>query len=412
MLLTAACAAEVQPTEQPSPTPTFTVTATRAPTPTPTKKPAPTEVPTETPTKTSTPEPTATPTPEIQRVLYLEDTFAGTNRLVFEGPNPRFEADALFFTFAEEGGGLLARARLRLSNFRLEMRLSGNGAYGLTFGDFEGTNYLLVLEKNGDLNLKKFLGEEYKGLRFNERVTSASKVEGFHDFGLDYDGKRLVLFFDGEKVGEVFEDLPETGKIGLFVWNEPEKDVWVGIDYLAIKLPQELIPPTPTPPPPEPTETPRPPICEIPHWPDRTPERKMGGYYFDGERWIEIHHPDNSPYAPYNNGAYWKRLHIPGYDKIWVREAQVVSIDKENQLIKFYVGGGFNVQRRFTKEAHVVMTAHEQYRGIPMTEVYQLGGNFCDLEVGDLVALLHPDFGEAVNLNPDLIDLWGVLIVQ
>ena len=361
-----------------------------------------------------TPEPTATPTPEIQRVVYLEDNFAGTNRAVFEGPNPRFEGDALYFTFAEEGGSLLARARLPLSNFRLETRLSGNGTYGLTFGDFEGINYLLVLEKNGDLNLKKFLGEEYQSLRLSERVTSSSGTEGFHDFGIDYDGKKLALFFDGKEVGKVSEDLSESGRIGLFVWNKPEKDVWVGIDYLAVHLPQELIP-TPSPVPLEPTETPRPPVCEIPHWPERTPDRKTGLIIAFGKPYQELYHPDTSPYAPYDNGARGMRMDIPGTDynaSKWVREAQIVSIDKENQIIKFYVGGGFNVQRRFTEETHVVMAAHEVYRGMPSPQARQCGGNFCDLEVGDIVGLVHLDKGGAVNLNPDVIALWGVLIVQ
>ncbi len=89
-----------------------------------------------------------------------------------------------------------------------------------------------------------------------------------------------------------------------------------------------------------------------------------------------------------------------------------MSIDPQSGVIEFYVGGGQTVERRFTEATKVVMSAHEWYRGMPMTDAFRRGGNFCDLEAEDMAALLHPTLGEAQYLDPNLIDLWGVLIVQ
>lgn len=182
---------------------------------------------------------------------------------------------------------------------------------------------------------------------------------------------------------------------------------WIKASETAYYPEGEVPPPTPTP------ETPPAAVCTEPHWPERTPDRKTGYIIAFGEPWQEVHHPDTSPYAPYYNGAFWTRLHIPGFPELtWIREAQIVSIDKERHIVTFYAGRDLNVQRRFTRDTRVVMAAHEVYRGMPSTESHQAGGNFCDLEEGDLVAILHPGFEEAVNLKPDLVDLWGVLVVQ
>lgn len=294
-----------------------------------------------------------------------------------------------------------------MSNFRLETRLSGNGAYGLTFGEPTGINYLLVLEKNGDLNLKKFQGQEYLSLLFNDRVTTSSKVEGFHDFGLDYDGKKLVIFFDGKEVVRISQSLPETGRLGLFVWDQGEKGVEVGIDYLVIKLPQELIP-TPTPPTPEPTETTTPPVCEVPHWPDRTPDRSTG-YVVGAGAYYQLITPEGIPTPPHYQ---WFDLDIFDiYAKVTKRDGRIAAIDRQNQIITFDLGGGLVVKRRFTENTQVLMTVHEKYIGMPAAEANKKGGNFCDLEVGDAASILHPSEGEGANPTREG-DLWGVFIVQ
>jgi len=89
-----------------------------------------------------------------------------------------------------------------------------------------------------------------------------------------------------------------------------------------------------------------------------------------------------------------------------------MGIDRQSGVIELYVGAGLTIKRRFTQATWVVMCAHEIYRGMPMTEAYRQGGNFCDLEVGDMVSILHQTLGEAQYLDPNLIDLWGILIVQ
>lgn len=385
--------------QAPFPTPTLSPTETATSTPTATPSPTPTETP--------TPEPTATPTPEIQRVVYLEDNFAGTNKAVFEGPNPRFEGDALYFTFAENGGWLGARAGIPMASFRLEARLAGDGAYGLNFGGArlgEGINYDLVFTEDGHLLLNRFRGEDFQGELFDKKVISPSQREGFYDFCLDYDGEELALFFDGEEVGRVSEDLPESGKIGLFCWEGGGKDVEVGIDYLAIKLPQELIP-TPTPPTPEPTETPRPPVCEVPRFPDRTPDRKTGCHIASGE-YVQIIFPEGDPTPPHYQ---WFNLDIIGiYARVTKRDGRITAIDRENQIITFDLGRGLVVKRRFTGSTYVLMWAHELVRGMEATDTLKKGGNFCDLEVGDAAAILDP----SESVDPSLTDLWGVNIVQ
>ena len=166
--------------------------------------------------------------------------------------------------------------------------------------------------------------------------------------------------------------------------------------------------------PPAPTATPETvgPVCEAPYFGGRTPDRKTGYHFAFGNYRPEIYNPDTSPYAPYYNGAYWTRLHIPGYDWIYRRDARVISVDRQTGVIDFYVGSGVTVKRRFTEATRVVMSAHEWYRGMPMTDAFRHGGNFCDLEAEDMAALLHPTLGEAQYLDPNLIDLWGVLIVQ
>lgn len=244
----------------------------------------------------------------------------------------------------------------------------------------------------------------------------------FNQLVVERRGEKFIIYLNGKNVMEFNDILFSGGEFPLMIGFNVSPGTKLEADNLEIsspfEKPIEVITPTPAPiptPTPAPIETPPPPICEIPHWPDRTPDRKTGYTFFsDGTLIPQVYHPDTSPYAPYNNGAYKDLIvgSILGYDPLWVREAQIVSIDRERQIIEFYVGRSLNVQRRFTGDTYVVMAAHETYRGMKATEEFQVGGNFCDLEVGDLVAILHPDFGEAAGPNSTLTDLWGVLIVQ
>lgn len=154
--------------------------------------------------------------------------------------------------------------------------------------------------------------------------------------------------------------------------------------------------------------------CQAPHYQNRTEDRKTGLIISFGNYRHEVHDPDTSPYAPYYNGAYWKRFHIPGYGSNWVyvRDARIVSLDRGSGVLEFYVGGGLSVQRQFTQHTDVLMAAHEVYRGMKSTDSTMQGGNLCDVEVGDMVSVLHPTLDEAQYLDPNLVDLWGVLIVQ
>jgi len=344
----------------------------------------------EVPELTPTPEPTATPTPEIQRVVYLEDNFAGTNRAVFEGPNPRFEGDTLFFTYPENGGWLWARTRIPMSNFRLEASLAGDGDYGLNFGGSrsEDINYDLILFRDGHLDLNLFQGEDFLGALLSEKVLQRSEVQGFHDFGLEYDGSKLNIFFNGEKVGEVskarlrggLEQAGGNGRIGLNCWDDGEKDVEVGIDHLLIKLPQELIPP-PTPVPPEPTETPRPPEC-LPVIPlnERTdPARDPVANRENG--WIIIEGQSISIAGEHNFGVLRRirpdhLLYPEPLRGAWNSTGKVVEVDYREGKIRIFVGGGRYVQGILMENARAyIVWGFAEYRQ----------GNICDVKVGDNV---------------------------
>jgi hypothetical protein len=212
---------------------------------------------------------------------------------------------------------------------------------------------------------------------------------------------------EGEEIGHIipgksFTVLEEQDG-WLRIRLEAGGEGWIQASETAY-YPEGQVPPTPEPQPY--------PACEAPHFGGRTEDRKTGRCIFDGDYRPQIYDPDTSPYAPYYNGAYWTRLHIPGYDWIYRRDARIISIDPQTGVIDFYVGSGVTVKRQFTEATKVVMSAHEWYIGMPMTDAFRRGGNLCDLEAEDMAALLHPTLGEAQYLDPNLTDLWGVLIVQ
>jgi hypothetical protein len=143
--------------------------------------------------------------------------------------------------------------------------------------------------------------------------------------------------------------------------------------------------------------------CEIPHWIDRTPDRKTGYINYMGNYGPEIHEP----------GYPWRWVLFEPYNT-WVtrREGKIIEIDNQNQIVTIDVGGGVTVLRRFTENTHVVMWAHEIYRGMPSDQARQTGGNFCDLEEDDAIGILDPNEGEAANPSVGPINLWGLEIVQ
>lgn len=145
--------------------------------------------------------------------------------------------------------------------------------------------------------------------------------------------------------------------------------------------------------------------CEVPHWPERTPDRKTGYNISYGEYVEKI----KSPEWPYQQ--WWWRISPEDFFAS-TRMARITAVDRENQIITFYIGNGVTVQRKFTSTTRVLMHAHEIYRGMPYSQARQWGGNLCDLEEGDAVAILHPNEAESANPNPGLTDLWGVFTVQ
>jgi hypothetical protein len=154
-----------------------------------------------------------------------------------------------------------------------------------------------------------------------------------------------------------------------------------------------------------PTPEPQPyPSCEAPHFTGRTPDRKTGVVIKFGNPRQEIE-PDRPYVMKYDRvdiGAPW-------YTR---RDARITAIDSQNQIVTFQLCDGSTRQRRFTKDTLVLMMAHNVYQGMPGNEYKQLGGNLCDLEVGDVASILHPNEAESANPNSSLTNLWGVFIVQ
>jgi hypothetical protein len=148
-------------------------------------------------------------------------------------------------------------------------------------------------------------------------------------------------------------------------------------------------------------------VCEVPHWPDRTPDRKTGIVNFIGER-LQIILP------PGVENVDWVRFEDInlGAGIGWLRPTRITEIDRQNQIVTFDIGGGITVQRRIIPNTQIVMYVHEIYRGMPVSQGTQTGGTPCDLEKDDVAGIITLSQGEAVNPYSDLTDLWGVLIVQ
>lgn len=144
--------------------------------------------------------------------------------------------------------------------------------------------------------------------------------------------------------------------------------------------------------------------CEVPHWPDRTSDRKTGIIIFDGVSEQKIF-----PDRPYEIQYSREYIGAPWYTR---RDARITAIDKENQIITFQLSDGSTRQRRSTQNTVVIMDVHEWRAGTPHSQLRLTGGNLCDLEIGDVVSILHPDEPESANPNPALTDLWGAYIVQ
>jgi len=148
------------------------------------------------------------------------------------------------------------------------------------------------------------------------------------------------------------------------------------------------------------------PVCAEPHWPSRTTDRKTGFIDAFGN-YIQDIRPEGNPIPPHYR--WWRRAH----ENQWVtkREGKIIAIDRNAQIITFDLGGDLVVQRNFTRNTQVIMSAHIQRQGMSYDEVRPTGGNLCDLEIGDAAAILHPNEGEGANPSPEG-NLWGVLIVQ
>lgn len=156
--------------------------------------------------------------------------------------------------------------------------------------------------------------------------------------------------------------------------------------------------PTPTP---RPTEV-QPPACEVPHFPERTTDRQIGCVNSMGERLqIVLMGAEN---------VRWDDLRFIGRGIVWLRGAKIIELDDKNQIITFDLGGGLVIQKKFT-ETLVVMWAHNLYRNMPIEQAQQIGGNFCDLAVDDMVAIIFSSQQEAVNPSTEG-ELLGLEIVQ
>jgi len=172
---------------------------------------------------------------------------------------------------------------------------------------------------------------------------------------------------------------------------------WIQASETAYYPEGEVPPPTPTP------ETPPAAVCTEPYYTGRTSDRKTGVVINFGTPRQQI--------FPERSYEMWY-FRMPGNYFVSRRDARITEIDRQNQIITFQLNDGSTRQRRFTPNTQIVMIAHNVYTGMPYSEYKQTGGNLCDLEVGDVASMLHPNEPESANPNPNLTDLWGIFIVQ
>jgi len=329
-------------------------------------------------------------TTEVSRGSWIKDDFAGTNRLNFQGPSPHFENSALIFTAPENGTWLFSSRSIPLTNFRLEARITGDGDYGLNFGDSRESqiNYDLILFRNGELVLNLHQGGEFLGPLFSERVLSRSEVGGFHNFGLEYNGKVLEIFFEGQKVGEVsramlrdgLETAGANGQIGLHCWDEGQKNVEVGIDSLEILLPKELIPIILTPTPLE--EKPSPETC--PSGSEAIPPEI--GRYQHGEP-SELVQANASRFSPI------EIRFLGGREAIFFGAGRITKIDLSSETITAEtLSGTFTL--RFSSQTLFALFDTNTWNWLDTDQ--------CKLRTGDVVRI----YVEAPNDGAFLTGIW------
>lgn len=161
-------------------------------------------------------------------------------------------------------------------------------------------------------------------------------------------------------------------------------------------------PPAPTPAPTP--ETPPAAVCTEPFWKERTVEGRAGIVNYFGE-----HMQLMEPGRPYIMKYYRAYMRDPWYTR---RDALIIQIDKQAQVVTYQLSDGSTRQRRFTRDTIMIMEEHDKYVGTPEEESVRYGGNLCDLGIGDAVSILHPHEPESANPNPNLVDLFGVLFVR
>lgn len=206
------------------------------------------------------------------------------------------------------------------------------------------------------------------------------------------DGEQAGYIIPGKKF-TVIEEQDGWIKIRL----EQGFEGWIKVSQTAY-YPEGQVP-TATPIPEKPPAA----VCEIPHWPDRTPDRKIGCVNGVSERLqIVLMGAEN---------VRWDDLRFIGRGIVWLRGAKIVELDNKNQIIAFDLGGGLVIQKKFTENTLVAMWAHNLYRGMPIEQVQQIGGNFCDLAVDDMVAIIFSSQQEAINPSTEG-ELLGLEIVQ
>lgn len=162
---------------------------------------------------------------------------------------------------------------------------------------------------------------------------------------------------------------------------------------------------------PIPTPTPQPPpypVCEAPHWPDRTPDRKTG-VICDLTTWgcyKYIREPGTVSHRYFRASGMWT-------DDCWARSGRITDIDRQTGMITFDVGNGLIIRRFLTWSTWVQMWVHEYTRDMLLTgDECPYGGNLCDLEVGDAVRIYFQTEAEARDPDPEPNELLFVTIVQ
>lgn len=214
-----------------------------------------------------------------------------------------------------------------------------------------------------------------------QKITSYSSPEEEHGYIIP--GKKFTILKE------------EDG--WLYIRLEAGAEVWIQASETAYYPEGEVPPSTPTP------ETPPPAVCTEPYYAGRTSDRKTGVVINFGTPRQQI--------FPERSYEMWY-FRMPGNYFVSRRDARITEIDRRNQIITFQLNDDSTRQRRFTPNTQIVMIAHNVYAGMPYSEYKQTGGNLCDLEVDDVMSSLHPDEAESANPNLNLVDLWGILIVQ